>query len=142
KLYTEHLGQLTNTSLNPLAPLQMSGTDLGVSFVRDGKLAFLFGDTWPPGQSYTDDDSLATTPLTSFTAGAVPTLSWLTNAALGRFQSLAVPGVNLKGMNVPVEAVPIGNTTYVFFSTGWNGTRHTNSVLAHASQLAFGQLTL
>ena len=39
RAYTEYLGKL-----GPLAP-GMKGTDLGVSFVRDDRLVFLFGDT-------------------------------------------------------------------------------------------------
>ncbi len=49
KCSTRHLGKLFDTNLSPSAQVGIGGTDLGVSFERDGKLLFLFGDTWSPG---------------------------------------------------------------------------------------------
>src|SRR2546430_12277672 len=48
KAYTEHLGQLTSTSFNPIRQMGITGTDLGASFVEPtaGRLVFLFGDSW------------------------------------------------------------------------------------------------
>ena len=60
----------------------------------------------------------------------MPLIRWA-RAASGAFRGFAVPGVNLGGMNVPTEGLTLGNTQYVFFTSGWNGDRHTHSVLAH-----------
>jgi hypothetical protein len=134
KAYTEHLGKLTDTSINPLRPLGMIGTDLGVSFEHDGRLVFLFGDSWltGPDLSRWDDDSAAWTELAR-EGDALPQLHWFEEG--GAFRTLSVPNVNLKGMNVPVEGIVAGATTYVFFSTGFSAAtgRHTHSVLAHAT---------
>jgi len=59
KIYTEHLGQLTNSALNPLEPLGFTGTDLGVSFERDGRIIFLFGDSRALDPAEVNDDSIA-----------------------------------------------------------------------------------
>ncbi len=137
-LYTEHVGQLTATANNP-APLRMIGTDLGSSFERDGKLVFLFGDTLGDA----DKDSAAFGPTSLPADGSVPKLSWLMNG--GSYQPLTLPGIDLGTMNVPVEGVAVGATTYVFFATGFGveqpGT-YARSTLAHASGVALGSLTI
>lgn len=135
--YTEHLGQLTGTTLNPVLPLGFSGTDLGVAFSRDDKVAFLFGDAW-----LDDRDQMATAPL-ALPEDGMPELSFATTAG-GQFQPLAVPGVDLDGFDVPVEAVPVGDTTYYFFTSGYDfdSGRHSRSVLAHGQGLDISSLVL
>lgn len=145
KLYTEHLGQLTGTVRNPLRPLGMNGTDLGVSFARDGKVVFLFGDSWTTDRykAHWNDDSVAfTAPTPLPDSGKLPRLSWL--ASGGRFESIRVPTIDLGEMNVPVEAVVVGAKTYLFFSSGWSSKTHdhSRSIVAHASGLALHRLTL
>jgi hypothetical protein len=143
KAYTEHLGRLTETPLNPLRPLGMIGTDLGVSFEHDGRLVFLFGDSWltGPDLSRWDDDSAAWTELAYPADGTLPRLNWYQNGA-GTFLTLAVPGVNLKGFNVPVEGLVLGGTTYLFFTTGFSNAtgRHTHSVLTHLASPDFSSI--
>ncbi|MCC6812100.1 MAG: DUF4185 domain-containing protein [Deltaproteobacteria bacterium] len=116
------------------------GTDLGVSFVRDGQLVFLFGDTNPKDPD--DDccvDSVAVTPDGAF-AQRQP-LEFLRKPG-GGFLPLAPPGVKLKGMEVPVEGVAAGPDTYVFFSTGWHDDwgRHESLALAKTQGTDFGRL--
>jgi hypothetical protein len=117
-LYTEHLDRLT------------SGTDLGSSFVRDGKVVFLFGDTLSNVPALKDVDTVATAPL-AMTAVGVPALT-----STGR---LAIGGVDLGAFNVPVEGVAAGDTTYLFFSTRYDSATRTygRSTLAHATGLDF-----
>jgi hypothetical protein len=145
KQWTEHLGRLTNTPVNDCAALAIRGTDLGASFARDGKIAFLFGDSWTTDGANWDDDSAATTPLAPLAPGALPRLSWLRDpASPARFLPIRVPGVRLGGMCVPVEGVPVGPLTYIFCSAGWDPAagRHRTSVLAHASGLDLDALVL
>jgi hypothetical protein len=143
-LYTEHLGQWTATTRDP-APVGMFGTDLGSSFERDGKLVFLFGDTLAkPGESaLADQDSVAFGPTTMPADGSLPRLDWLKKGD-GRQLPLTLPGIGLGSMNVPVEGVPVGDTTYIFFATGFNNASGTyaSSTLAHANGLSFGSLTV
>ncbi|MBX7097596.1 MAG: DUF4185 domain-containing protein [Myxococcaceae bacterium] len=138
KALTEHLGQLTGTAVNPLTNYGIVGTDLGAAFERDGKLVMVFGDSWTPGGVRQDQDSLAFTSATSVTSPGVvmPALTWVTRSD-GQFANPALPGVNLGGMNVPVEGVPSGALTYLFFTTGYSAAtgRHTSSVLAHMTGL-------
>src|SRR5262245_1874601 len=54
---TEHIGRLTASSTNPIAPLGLAGTDLGVSFEAQGRLVFLFGDSWTTDRRDWDADS-------------------------------------------------------------------------------------
>jgi hypothetical protein len=145
KAYTEHLGRLTETALTPLRPVGLIGTDLGVSFERNGQLVFLFGDSWltGPDLSRWDDDSVAWTELAYPGDGSLPQLHWVVDAA-GAFRSLLVPGVNLKGFNVPVEGIVLGSTSYVFFTTGFSNAtgRHTDSVLAHLTSNDFSSFAV
>jgi len=133
--YTEHLGQLTGTALNPTVPIGMSGTDLGVAFARDGQVGFLFGDAWGDNR-----DSMALAPI-ELADGAVPDITWVTGGG-GLFEPLDAPGVDLDAFDVPVEAVPAGDTTYYFFSSGYDFDidRHSHSALAHGPELAIADL--
>ncbi len=143
KVYTEHLGRLTDTATNPIRNVGLAGTDLGVSFERDGQLVFLFGDSWLTGTDRTrwDDDSVAFASPRLPEDGSLPKLTWWSDGA-GKFRTLKAPGVALKGMNVPVEGVAVDARTYVFFSTGWSSStqRHTHSVLAHTTGTDFAAL--
>ena len=78
KIYTEHLGQLTNTALNPLAPLGFTGTDLGMSFEREGRIIFLFGDSRALDPADQDDDSIAWIDIgpSPVETRSMPKLSW------------------------------------------------------------------
>ncbi|HVH44576.1 MAG TPA: DUF4185 domain-containing protein [Labilithrix sp.] len=137
KVHTEHLGQLTTTVHNPSEKVGIIGTDLGSTFERDGKLVFVFGDSWTPGAKRQDQDSLAwTTSTTIPTVGSLPKLTWITDDA-GQFVAPRLPNVNLQGMNVPMEGVPVGPKTYVFFTAGFDGSSNTysNSVLGEMDGL-------
>ncbi|HET6610555.1 MAG TPA: DUF4185 domain-containing protein [Kofleriaceae bacterium] len=138
--YTEHLGQLTGTARNPLLPVGMSGTDLGVAFARDGLVAIMFGDAWMDNR-----DSMAITAAAFPDDGHLPKLTWLSGDN-GQFIPFAVPEIDLGAFNVPVEAVPAGDLTYYFFSTGYDFSpdvgRHSHSVLAHGTGLTMSPLVL
>src|SRR5262245_36922462 len=116
KLQTEHLGQLTGTHLNPSGEVGILGTDLGASFERDGKLVFIFGDSWTPGGTRQDQDSLAWT--TASDLSTMPKLHWIVDGA-NQFVAPRLQGVNLQGMNVPMEGIADGAQTWVFFTTGF-----------------------
>lgn len=133
---TERVGPLSDVP--SLHASGIKGTDLGVSFVRDGNIIFLFGDSWTHDKANWDDDSVATTKDTPH-----PTeLAWRTQPN-GRFERLHAPGVSLGAMEVPVEGVARDNDTFVFFSSGWGGDtdRHDLSVLAKTSGTNFTGLT-
>ena len=134
--YSEHLGQLTGTALNSTAEVGMSGTDLGVAFARDGQVALLFGDAWIDNR-----DSMALAPMALEDAHPVPDITWVTRES-GEFEPLDAPGLDLDGFDVPVEAVPDGDTTWYFFSTGYDfgQSRHSHSALAHGTGLAIADL--
>ena len=77
KAYTEHLGQLITApgkggvnELNNRAngTVGMRGTDLGVSFESQGRLYFLFGDSFAMGGGTHLDDSIAVTDAAAPTA--------------------------------------------------------------------------
>jgi len=147
KIYTEHLGQLIGTTQNSLVDLGMTGTDLGSSFERDGKLVFLFGDSRAIVPTYQDDDSAAWTELGSnpLESDSLPTLTWFRDPGMpSRFLSLLIPTINMRGMNVPVEGVARGSTTFVFAAAGFSPALGsvTRSVLAHTEGLALESLVL
>lgn len=148
KQYTEYAGRLTNGAHDDAAAVGLRGTDLGVSFERDGKIWFLFGDSWTFDGANWDDDSIAWTPASPLAPGARLALSWVRAPRPAwmppRFLTLGVPGFRFGGMEVPLDAIPHGATTYVFFSDGFSGATggHGTSVLAHAAGSDFGALAL
>ena len=58
RAYTEHLGRLTGTAASPF-PAGVKGTDLGASFVQDGRVVFLFGDAMSDDPRQADIDLAA-----------------------------------------------------------------------------------
>lgn len=129
RAYTEHLGTFRCTV--PGA----KGTDLGASFVQDGRVVFLFGDTMASDRSLQDVDLAATAPLV-LPARGVPPLTWL-----GR---LAPPGLPLGRMGVPTDGLAVGDDTYVFFATRFDEATQTygTSALARTRGLALERLEL
>src|SRR5690606_29915719 len=80
KVATEPIGRLTHTQRNPIEEVGIVGTDLGATFERDGKLVFVFGDTW-----IDNGDSFAVTTHASIpTPSDMPKLTWITDDS-GRF---------------------------------------------------------
>src|SRR5688500_943889 len=132
---TQYIGKLTGTTQNPVEPLGMSGTDLGVAFAQGGKVAILFGDAWIDNR-----DSMATAPIAP-PGDETPDLTFVTEPG-GHWQAPIVPGVDLGAFNVPVEGIPVGDLTYYFFSTGMNFDtgKHSHSVLAHGPGLEIDAL--
>jgi hypothetical protein len=135
--YVQHLGTLTD----PPPPCS-AGTDLGSSFVHDGQLLFLFGDSLTSDPALHDRDSVARAPL-SLPASGLPALDFVTNGD-GRIRPLDVPGIALGTMNVPVDGFVKDGVPYVFFASGFDfpsGT-YTRSTLAHGTGGSLVDLTL
>ncbi|MGH3851926.1 MAG: DUF4185 domain-containing protein [Pseudonocardiaceae bacterium] len=85
------------------------GTDLGVSFAHQGRLYFLFGDTWRVG--YSDpkhDDAIAF--CTDKNADDGLELTFLPQPPL-------VPGIGQGAFEVPLDGVSWNDKMYAFFST-------------------------
>ena len=108
KAYTEHLGQLVTApgkggvnELNNRAngTVGMRGTDLGASFESEGRLYFLFGDTFAMGGGTHLNDSIAVTDARSADRFQMPSLSWAAGAD-GSFAPLRV----LRSSNVPATS--------------------------------------
>lgn len=157
---TERIGQLTGTSPNPLTPIGMSGTDLGVSFQRNDKLYFLFGDSLIPGWKKNpifppadlNLDSVASTSVER-QPNEIPQLDWVRRNN-GKFLPFVLDGrrVNynippLKEMSVPVEGLTLDDdTTYVFFhvvpknGSLQNRLQNAFSVLAHTTGADFANM--
>ena len=98
-------------------PLELIGTDLGISFPYAGKLYFLLGDSWVTDTRAAEQglDSLAWTDLTPPANGEVPALSWERRAD-GAFKPFAIDRFGpLKEMSVPVEAFEANDALYVFY---------------------------
>ena len=103
---------------------KLFGTDLGTPFEHDGKLWFLFGDTWPtpapgalPGK-VTDSDAVAWSTDTSPDDGLQ--LNFVSSN--GRYLSPVVKDQNGQelgtgSLEVPVAGFSANNTIYVFFCT-------------------------
>ncbi|HEY0867890.1 MAG TPA: DUF4185 domain-containing protein [Fimbriimonas sp.] len=94
------------------------GIDLGASFEHDGKLVFLFGDTWPVGRHTPDrpidGDAIAVSSDTNGEDGLH--LSFLT-ADDGKYLAVQIPGVSLKGFEVPNGGFSHGGAMYGFYTT-------------------------
>jgi hypothetical protein len=136
--YTEYLGRLTGTNQSPL-PSGMDGTDLGASFVRDGKLTFVFGDTLSQVNALKDVDTFAfADPV--FPKSGIPSLAWGTTGTSPT--PLRLPGVALGTYEVPVDGFALGDTTYLFFATKFDiaTNRYGSSTLAKANKLSLDSL--
>ena len=87
------------------------GTDLGASFEHDGRLWFLFGDTWPGADG--GDSAAWTTDRTSEPGIALTFVS-----SGGRFLSPRVSGpVTTRFFEVPMDGFSAGGHMYVIRST-------------------------
>ncbi len=110
----------------------MRGTDLGVSFESQGRLYFLFGDSFVMGGGAHLDDAIAVTDARSADRFRMPRLTWAASRD-GSFAPLRVPGASHGGMEVPVEGIRAAGRTYVFFVSGWhaNTRSYDHQVLGH-----------
>jgi hypothetical protein len=86
------------------------GTDLGSSFTHQGRLYFLFGDTWRVGHGKPNDDLDAIAFCTDKSADDGLELTFLPHPP-------TVPGIPQGGFNVPLDGVSWNGSMYVFFST-------------------------
>jgi hypothetical protein len=113
----------------------VSGTDLGSSFVHDGRTYFLFGDT--VGFSFltaTGADSVA------FTTDTNPEeclrLQFITSKA-GQYSPPRIPGVSLGPFEVPTGGFSANGNIYVFFTTDHTFAKTMGrSVLARSTDYA------
>ena len=99
---------------------QLFGTDLGSSFEHDGRLWFLFGDTWPsPVDGPTDNsDSVAWT--TDVSPGPGVHLEFISDG--GKYRSpvlLAQDGSSMSvgAFEVPIVGFSANGQVYIFYST-------------------------
>lgn len=142
KVHTEHLGQLTGTTLNSAQDIGITGTDLGVSFADPAapdRIIFLFGDTWTKDDARRDQDSTALTSTLIPDRFKMPKLMWVRGSQGAQFTNVKIPDVRLGGFEVPVEGVFAGGKIYIFATTGWDekARRHSKSVLAHTSGVVY-----
>ncbi len=102
----------------------LAGTDLGASFVHNGKLWFLFGDSAPSGGTFPNPlcgDAIGFTTQTAASDAEQLALSFVATDA--GFESPSVSGVDLGCFNVPLAGVSGprgadgGSAMYVWFST-------------------------
>jgi len=142
KVHTEHLGQLTGTTLNSAQDIGITGTDLGVSFADPSapdRIIFLFGDTWTKDDARKDQDSTALASTMVPERSKMPKLMWVHGGQGAQFTNVKIPDVSLGGFEVPVEGVFANGKIYIFAMTGWDEKkrRHSQSVLAHTSGIVY-----
>jgi hypothetical protein len=86
----------------------LRGTDLGSSFVHNGKIYFLFGDTWRVGVPHNDLDAIAYSSDDDASGGL--RLTFLPSPPICN-------GINQAGFEVPLDGFSYGGAMHVFFST-------------------------
>jgi hypothetical protein len=141
KGYWEYLGPLTSAASNDEASVGILGTDLGQSYeTADGRLAFLFGDSYAKNPSDASLDSIAYTDAAFVDRLHLPKITWATRPT-GDFFPFDPPGIPDRDMNVPVEGLTLGGRELFFFTTDFHRFcadqtnakclgRHSRSVLA------------
>jgi hypothetical protein len=112
--------------------LGLWGVDLGVGIVAEGRLHFLFGDAWSEPDLW-DRDPVATL-VRSGPEGVA--LAWHRDPT-GRFAPMGFDRpIDTGAFAVPVDGLPLRDTTYVFYATDFDPVshRHGSSVLAHTQR--------
>jgi len=102
------LGKATN-SLTGLSA-SLFATDLGSTFEHNGKLMFLFGDTWGGRDGLLD--SIATSTSTDPFSLQID----VTKAPDGKWRPITPPGLNHAEFCVPSHGISIDGTIYVVFT--------------------------
>jgi len=151
-LHTEYLGKFSGPNRQPLEldlAQNMFGTDLGISYELNGRINFLFGDTWnlsdeaepiytygPYGSDSTgwiDANHAApqpySIPLVNFYSGvSADNPDWWTPIEIA--ESPTGP-ISLGAMEVPegVAVLPNGDH-YIFFTSGWLDEYYTYTRIA------------
>ncbi|MBN1655304.1 MAG: DUF4185 domain-containing protein [Deltaproteobacteria bacterium] len=151
-LYTQYLGKFSGPSRQPLEQdleRNMFGTDLGVSYEANGRINFLFGDTWN-----LSDESV---PVYTYGPWASDSVGWI-DANQASPEPYAVPMVNfysgissanpnwwtpieiapsptgaisLGAMEVPEGAIVLPNgDQYILFTSGWYAEYYTQTRIA------------
>jgi hypothetical protein len=119
---TRKILQLTGNTDQPLRRPTLSqtqtqaslrSTDLGSSFEHNGKLYFLFGDTF--GRSAANYDTFATSDSTD------PFQLTLTVPKAGdnKFLIITVPGIQQGAMEVPSYGISVNGSIYIVHTTDW-----------------------
>jgi hypothetical protein len=111
---------------NQRAGIEYYGTDLGWTYVHQGQIHFLFGDTWKNDRgepvTRTHDDTFGTIPLSEWPSGAlissssIPRVKFATRAD-GQLATLDT-GVPAEGLKTPVGAFSSGEREFAIFITG------------------------
>ncbi len=112
---------------NTRSSMEYYGTDLGWSYVHDGQLHFLFGDTWKNERgepvSRTHDDTFGTIDLREWpdgsriAAGSIPLIKLATQSGNSQLAVLDT-GVPAEGLKTPVGGFSSGEREFAIFITG------------------------
>ena len=96
----------------------LAGTDLGASFEHDGRIYFLFGDTWSttPANRYRPRDGKSIAYTESGDPERGVDLQFVT-APDGQYLSPQIPGVSLGAWEVPTGGFSAQGRMYAFFTT-------------------------
>jgi uncharacterized protein (TIGR03437 family) len=124
----------------------LSGDDLGASFMHNGKLWLLFGDTMPtatfngkpnaqnnPPRTPSDNDAIAFTSGTNIEQCLK--LDFVRDS-IGAYQNPVVlnaqgkPAITLGNFEVPIAGIDVGGRMFVIFATDKNSVFSTRSVVA------------
>ena len=101
---------------------RLGGTDLGPSFLHQGRLWFLFGDALPTGPQENNGLNHACGDAVAHAMepqrDPCPGLDFVTHPGTSTFRSPVVPGVDLGCFNVPTDGTSIDDAMYVWFTTG------------------------
>lgn len=104
------------------------GTDLGITVERDGKLVFMFGDTWNRQEvwpvSTPGADAFATLPADSKVVDACHRLAFAYDARHQDFAPITLDGQPLPTFEVPTGAFATAHHLYAFFTVAdeWGHT--------------------
>lgn len=118
------------------------GTDLGITVERDGKLVFLFGDTWnrqePWSLSMPGADAFATLPADADAVDACHHLAFAYDGSAQGFAPITLDGLPLPTFEVPTGAFVTAHHLYAFFTVAdaWGhtiGDRGGRGILARST---------
>jgi hypothetical protein len=120
----------------------VTGTDLGITVERNGKLVFLFGDTWNGRELWTVStpgaDAFATLPADAKMLDACHHLAFAYDDTFQDFAPITLDGRPLPSFEVPTGAFATAHHLYAFFTVAdeWGqtiGDRGGRGILARSA---------
>lgn len=108
-------GQCRPTTSRTSTRAKLLGTDLGASFESQGRLLFLFGDSFGPNEDYLASDTMASSTSTDPAQGLFLDVFTKTD---GTPFFVRVPGVRLGGNEVPNAGIHLDSGTFIVCNTG------------------------